>query len=93
MTHQDKCRYAERRELESEIARLKRESEIYRSALIQCGASLLMQRLPDINEDWPSHMTRKNIDVVAEHNEFLRRKAIELRSVCDNAAEAALREG
>jgi len=31
MTHQDKCRYAERRELEAEIARLKKRIELQSS--------------------------------------------------------------
>ena len=93
MTHDEKCRYAERRELEAEITRLKKTVDYYRGAIIKCGASMLMHRLSDHYEDWPSRMTEKNMQVVRDHNEYLRLTAIQLRAVCDDAAEAALREG
>lgn len=61
----------------NDIEQLKKE-------IIRCSASLLLNRLSEYHEDWPSKMTRKNMAVVRKHNEYLRSKAIQLRSFYDD---------
>ena len=62
--------------LENEVCRLRGE-------LIKCSAFLLLHRLSDYHEDWPSKMTKKNMDIIKCHNEQLRLKAIQLRESCN----------
>ena len=79
MNLQEKAWYAERRELEGEIERLKADNERMRGVIIKCGADLLMNRLSEYHSDWPKKMPRKNMEIIMKHNEYLRRKAIQLK--------------
>lgn len=54
-----------------------------RERLIRHAATLLMQRLSDIDEDYPKRFPKHVLRDIEKHNELLRVIAIDLRSIAD----------